>query len=227
MVAPGGTLTYTVVLDNTGPGNAPAVRMTDTVPLSTTYVTGSLDYPLGAGGYDAVREAITWTGAVAAGLPVTLTFQVAVDPDAADGSVVSNTAVITGDGGQSYERTAFATVNAPPRVEMTDPAAADTGVPLTAPVVITFSEPVSTGSLQITVTPDPGGWQASWSEGDQIVALSHDGLAYSTVYTVAVAAEDLDGFSLVPGPAPNPWSFATEARVYFRVYLPLLLRSGR
>ena len=80
---------------------------------------------------------------------------------------------------------------------------------------------------QWRVTPDPGGWQASWSDGDQIVALSHDGLAYSTVYTVAVAAEDLDGFSLVPGPAPNPWSFATEARVYFRVYLPLLLRSGR
>jgi uncharacterized repeat protein (TIGR01451 family) len=227
MVAPGGTLTYTVVLDNAGPDSALAVRLTDTVPLSTTYVPGSLGYPLGAGGYDAVREAITWTGAVAAGLPVTITFQVVVDPAAEDGSVISNTAVIASDGGQSYERTALATVNAPPFVEMTEPADGEAGVPLTAPLVITFSEPVITNSLQITVTPDPGGWQASWSDGDRVVILSHDGLAYSYSYTAMVAAEDLDGFSLVPGPAPSPWSFDTEARVYYRVYLPMFLRSSQ
>jgi uncharacterized repeat protein (TIGR01451 family) len=227
VVAPGGSLTYTVVVDNAGPNTAPTACLTDTVPLSTTYVHGSLSYPLGAGGYDAARDAITWTGAVAAGLPVTITFQVTADLAVVDGSVVTNTAVVGDNGGQSYERTALAAVNAPPFIEMTDPADAETGVPLSAPLVITFSEPVLTSILQSAVTPDPGGWQVSWSDGDRVVALSHDGLDYSSSYTVFVAASDLDGFSLVPGPAPNPWSFATEDRVYYRVYMPIFLGSGQ
>ncbi len=232
VVAPGGELTYTVVLDNAGPDDAPAVRLTDTVPISTTYVPGSLIIPpdAGTGGYDPAMDAITWTGAVSVGLPVTITFQVTVDPTAKDGMSIINTAIITDGAGVGYERTATATVSAPPPpfIVETYPADGDIGVPITGPLVITFSEQMITGTLVYTVTPDPGGWIASWRDGDTAVTLSHDDLAYSQVYTVVATADDLDGMALVPGPVPNPWSFTTGARPpLFRIYLPVILRNGK
>lgn len=229
VVAPGALLTYTLVLENVGPDDAPGVYLSDTMPLSTTYVPGSLVYPpgAGAGGYDPASGAITWTGAVSAGLPVTLTFQVTVELALEDGAVVTNTAAITDGAGMGFERVAAATVHVPlpPFVAETVPADGAEGVPITAPLVITFSEPVVTATLLYTVTPDPGGWSEMWSDGDTVVTLEHDGLAYMQVYTAGVTAVDLEGQSLVPGPVPNPWSFTTAARPTVRAYLPVVIKD--
>jgi uncharacterized repeat protein (TIGR01451 family) len=227
VVAPGGLLTYTLVLENAGTDDAPGVYLSDTVPLSTTYVPGSLAYPpgTGVGGYDPASEAITWTGAVSAGLPVTLTFQVTVDLALADGAVVTNTVAISDGAGLGFERVATATVSLPPFIESTYPADGETAVLITAPLAITFSEPVVTATLLYTVTPDPGGWSEAWSAGDTVVTLDHDDLAYMQVYTVAVTAVDLEGQSLAPGPVPNPWSFTTAGRSTVRVYLPVVVRD--
>jgi hypothetical protein len=121
----------------------------------------------------------------------------------------------------------FSTVGTPPHVVATGPADGETGVPVTASLVITFSEPMITSTLAYTVTPDPGDWAESWSDGDTVVTLGHADLAHSTVYTVTVDAADTDGMPLVPGPVPNPWSFVTESGVLFRLYLPVLLRNGQ
>lgn len=329
VVPPGGGLTYTIVLDNVGFEDAAAARLTDTVPMSTTYVPDSLDYPPGmsVGGYDPALDAITWTGAVSVGLPVTITFQVTVDLAAENGAVITNTAIISDGAGRGFERTATATVStqAPPFIESTEPAdgasgvpitaslvvtfsepmdtsslsydvvpdpgdwtvtwgisntvlvltpgtwdyaqvytvtidaenevgqalvpgpvpnpwsfttigpppyvagtsPADgaSGVPITASLVITFSEPMITGTLAYTIAPNPGGWAEAWNDGDTVVTLNHAGLAYSQTYTVTVAAHDLDGQALVPGPVPNPWSFATESSSVFSVYLPVVLKD--
>jgi hypothetical protein len=111
-----------------------------------------------------------------------------------------------------------------PTILATSPADGETGVPISASLVITFSEPMITGTLTYTVTPDPGGWLVSWGVSDTVLTLSPASWAYSQAYSVTVAALDLDGLPLEPGLAPNPWSFATEPRAWFQVYLPVVVR---
>jgi len=82
-------------------------------------------------------------------------------------------------------------------------------VPLTATVVVTFSEAMSTTSLSVAAVPDPGGWSATWAQSNTVVTLDHAPFAYSTTYTLTVWAEDAQGEVLVPGPVPNPWAFTT------------------
>jgi len=230
VVQPGGILTYTLVLDNAGPDDAPAAHVTDTLPLSTTYVPGSLALAAGAGGYDPPTKAITWTGPVSVGLPVTVTFRVTVGLDLADGAVVTNTALISDGASTVYERQAAATIHVPlpPTILATDPADGASSVPINASLVVTFSEPLIAGSLAYTVTPPVSGTLVTWNAAGTVLTLSHGGLAYSQTYTVTVAAQDLEGLGLVPGPVPNPWSFATAAAPppLQRIYLPLVFKGG-
>lgn len=231
VVQPGDVLTYTLVLANAGPDDAPAVHLTDTLPLSTTYVPGSLAFPAGAGGYDPATRAITWTSAVSVGMPVTVTFRVTVDLGLEDGTLISNTALISDGAGTVYERLATATVHVPmpPFVLATGPADEAAGVPITTTLVVTFNEPLLTPTLAYTLTPAVSATVPAWNLAGTVLTLSHGGLAYSQTYTVTVAARDLEGLALVPGPVPNPWSFTTMAPPpppLHRIYLPLVLKRG-
>jgi hypothetical protein len=108
-----------------------------------------------------------------------------------------------------------------PTVVAVAPGSGATNVALTAPVVVTFSEPINTSTFTYNVTPDPGGWAATWSDGDTVVTLAHDPFASQTTYTVTVtAAADL-GDNPLSG-APYAWHFST---VSHRLYLPLVLRG--
>jgi uncharacterized repeat protein (TIGR01451 family) len=224
IVLPGDLLTYTLVVENAGPDDAVSVRLADTLPVSTTYVSGSLVYPPGAGAgrYDAADNAIIWTGALSVGVPLTLTFQVRVAHFAAD-AVIANTAIITDGAGAAYQRTVTTTVHAPPFIVAAAPANGAMGVPLTAPVVISFSEPIVPGTFDYTVTPDPGGWAVNWSGQNMVATLDHADWDYGQTYHVIIEARDLDDLSLVSGAVPNPWSFTTQ----YGIYLPLVLRDHR
>jgi hypothetical protein len=108
-----------------------------------------------------------------------------------------------------------------PAVVAVAPGSGAADVALTAPVVVTFSEPINTSTFAYNVTPDPGGWSAAWSGGDTAVTLAHDPFASQTTYTVTVtAATDLGGNPLAG--APYAWHFTT---VSYRLYLPLVVRS--
>jgi hypothetical protein len=110
----------------------------------------------------------------------------------------------------------------PPRIEATAPITEATGVSVTAPVVITFSEPIDPGSFTYTVVPDPLGWSEAWSEGGAVATLNHNPFAGLTVHTVTVAtAVDLAGNPL--SGAPYAWRFTTAPSQW--VYLPLMLRG--
>jgi hypothetical protein len=98
-------------------------------------------------------------------------------------------------------------------------------VPITTELEVTFSEPMITGTLHYTVTPDPGGRHERWNDEATVVTISHDVLNYAQTYTVTVAAQDLDGEALVPGPVPNPWSFTTEPRPPIHIYLPVVVKD--
>jgi len=110
----------------------------------------------------------------------------------------------------------------PPLVEATAPISGAAGVSVTAPVVITFSEPIDPGSFTYTVVPDPLGWSETWSEGGVVATLNHNPFASLTVHTVTVAtAADLAGNPL--SGAPYAWRFTTAPSQW--MYFPLVLRD--
>jgi len=101
---PGDPLTYTIALSNIETINVTDIRVTDTLPISLTYISDSLTATDGSYGYN--NSVISWTGSVNAGGAVTITFEAAVSQTI--GSIV-NTAVISG-GGEMITRTATVAV---------------------------------------------------------------------------------------------------------------------
>jgi uncharacterized repeat protein (TIGR01451 family) len=95
-VSPGDVLTYTIVVSNTGTEDASAASLNDPVSEYTTYVTGSARTdPPGSGVLTETASAIEWSGSVTASEAVTLTFQVTVNPDVAEGTEITNTVAIS------------------------------------------------------------------------------------------------------------------------------------
>ncbi len=91
----GDALTYTIVLTNVGSLDANLVALLDPIPPNAAYIPGSFWRSSGVGGYDPTRDAITWTGAVSVGVPVTIAFAVTVGcPPDPQHPVLTNTAYI-------------------------------------------------------------------------------------------------------------------------------------
>jgi uncharacterized repeat protein (TIGR01451 family) len=86
---PGETVSYDLHLENTGVSTATA-SLNDPLPSSTTYVPGSVDCSDGSCDYDS--GAVTWTGDIAPGEVVTLTFAATLTTPLPDHTVVTNTA---------------------------------------------------------------------------------------------------------------------------------------
>jgi uncharacterized repeat protein (TIGR01451 family) len=95
-----------------------------------------------------------------------------------------------------------------PEIVDTAPVSGVVGVAVDAAVVITFSEAIEAGAFDYGVSPDPGGWLASWGSGGSIVTLAHNPFAHRTNYSVTITnASDLAGNPLVD--APVEWGFTT------------------
>jgi hypothetical protein len=93
-----GSITYTLVLKNSGAGVAVGTWLTDTLPVEVDF-SRWLERP---GGASVVDDEITWNGTVTAGEAITLSF--VVDHVGGYGDVVTNTAVYhhsSGDGSDS------------------------------------------------------------------------------------------------------------------------------
>jgi len=93
-VAPCQAVTHTLAFTNVADSPTSGVRLTDTLPASVNYNVNSLDYTSGSGGYleAQAQRAITWTGDVAAGSSVYITYSVNVTPHLASGTVITFTA---------------------------------------------------------------------------------------------------------------------------------------
>jgi uncharacterized repeat protein (TIGR01451 family) len=106
----GETLRYTITVQNTGTDNAFDASITDMVPVNTSYVTGSTTLngvvvPDGAGGTSPLVDGILLNapqdptpGVLNAGVPdnvATITFDVVVNPDVPDGTIISNQAFVS------------------------------------------------------------------------------------------------------------------------------------
>ncbi len=91
-----GNLTYTVTVTNNGPSDATGVTLSEVITLPAGVSIDSIT-PSGSGSYAPANSANgTWTvGNLAANASATLTVVLSVGADAADGSIISDTASVT------------------------------------------------------------------------------------------------------------------------------------
>ncbi len=103
--------------------------------------------------------------------------------------------------------------DAPPAITYTSPDSGAADVPVNAPIVVAFSEPIEYNTFFWSIAPDPSlteTWNAAY-DTVTLVPISGD-LAASTEYTFAVTgANDLNGNPLAAGALPNPFTFTTAA----------------
>ncbi len=93
-VRPGEILTYTLTLTNTGT-IASAATLTDTLPAEVAWV-GEYSASAGLLTWDAANNRLLWSGSVGLVAPVTITYQVEVSDSLAAGTVITNTATLSG-----------------------------------------------------------------------------------------------------------------------------------
>ena len=94
----GGTVTYTIVLNNAGPGaqaDNTGDELTDVLPASLTLVSASATS--GTADANVGTNTVTWNGAIPAAGSVTITITATIDPGT-EGTVIVNTAQIASDG---------------------------------------------------------------------------------------------------------------------------------
>jgi hypothetical protein len=130
-------------------------------------------------------------------------YTVTVSARAADGSDLINTTLSVPNPWR------FKTVCYPPQILSTDPPAGAVDVPLDAPIVVTFSKPMDTTSVTVTLNPTIPN-SGAWTDNNTVLTLTH-GMTFLPLqpYCVAVAGADWQGNPLVSGPVPNPWCFTT------------------
>ena len=104
---PGDPLTYTIVLNNPGATDIADARVTDTLPVSLSYIDNSLTATSGSASYQS--GVITWNGTINASGHVTITYGATVNPTL--GFVITSAAI--SGGGDSVTRTATVTVDGP------------------------------------------------------------------------------------------------------------------
>ncbi len=95
---PGSSLTYTVVLTNSGSntqGDNPGAELTDVLPAGLTLVTATATSGIATA--DIPTRTVTWNGALAAGASVTITINATIDFNVAPGTTLSNQGAIAYD----------------------------------------------------------------------------------------------------------------------------------
>jgi uncharacterized repeat protein (TIGR01451 family) len=95
---PGGAVTYTVVLTNSGPGaqaDNPGDEFTDVLPATLTLVSATASS--GTATATVGTNTVTWNGALASGASVTITIDATINPAVTPGTTVSNQGIIAYD----------------------------------------------------------------------------------------------------------------------------------
>ncbi|MFQ5400789.1 MAG: hypothetical protein ACE5E7_14485 [Anaerolineae bacterium] len=97
----GSTLQYTIIVSNSG-GTLTSAQVTDTLPVSLTYLSGSLQSPTDLSvitvGIGESNGVITWTGSLGANSSATIQFSAVLTNSVQPGQIITNSVVITGAG---------------------------------------------------------------------------------------------------------------------------------
>jgi parallel beta-helix repeat protein len=98
----------------------------------------------------------------------------------------------------------------PPTIVLTSPAHNSIDIALNASIVVTFSEPMNITTVTFTCSPDPGGWNVSWSSMNSVATYSHADFGSLTPYIFEITGgKDIGGNDLVASVVYNPWLFTT------------------
>ena len=108
-LVPGGTATYTIVLNNTGPNpqnDNPGDEMTDILPTGVTFVSANAT----SGTVSNIGNTVSWNGSIPAASSVTVTINVSIDSSAR--GQIDNQATINfdNDGDNSNESSALSNI---------------------------------------------------------------------------------------------------------------------
>jgi uncharacterized repeat protein (TIGR01451 family) len=106
----GGQLTYTLVIRNTGAEALNQVSLSNTVPLSTSYIAGSLEGPAQ---YDPEADRFTWAGPMAVHEGITVSYRLQMDPLLPAGARVENRADFGDESGIEISRLAVGRIGTP------------------------------------------------------------------------------------------------------------------
>jgi uncharacterized repeat protein (TIGR01451 family) len=93
---PGASLDYRINVGNGGPSPISNILVTDTLPAGVSYTIGSLSATSGSASF--ASGVIKWTGTVTPGGSVTIDFSAVTAPNLSIGTVITNKAIINGDG---------------------------------------------------------------------------------------------------------------------------------
>ena len=170
-VAAGGTVTYTIVVGNTGNAAAALTSVVDTLPGGFAFVAGSTGGSLGAGAPAVSGGTVTWSGplTVPAGATRSLTFRAAAGSTAGD---YPNTATVSASNAASVSTgpTAQVTVNAAP-VAQPDSASTGRATPVSIDVLGNDSDPDGNPlSVTSVSAPSAGTAVVDASTGDVVYA---------------------------------------------------------
>lgn len=108
VTAPGQELTYSLTICNTGPRLLTNVSLSNTVPLSATYLPGSLSGPAA---YDPGTRRIFWSGPLTVGEAITISYRVQLAPDLPDGAQIVNAAYLSDESGLGIQHIATTSIN--------------------------------------------------------------------------------------------------------------------
>jgi uncharacterized repeat protein (TIGR01451 family) len=97
------SVSYTLLLRNSGVQRANEATLDDPIPSHTSYVLGSLACSSGDCNYDMAGTAVRWSGSIAPSETVTLTFAVHLSEFLADRTPITNTATLEDGYGSTHE----------------------------------------------------------------------------------------------------------------------------
>lgn len=242
IAAEGDVLTYTIILNNTGPTDAANATLSNTIPAHTSYVPHSLS---GGGSYDPLNNRVHWEGTVAAGSSLTFTYQAAIVSPLPDGTNIVNAAQI-GDGTHIFfDKTATTMVDVPDlstSTKQVDKLIAKNGDPLTYTITLTntgtldakiatlwddipahttyTTRSASASSGTITDTADIGE-QIQWAGP---VSIGHPvAITYSVMVDVPHGGFTVVNNALVDDGFGSVFTRTSVTLVPVRIYLPLLM----
>ena len=150
----GTDLTYTITVTNNGPSDAKNVTMTDATPTSTTFVSASTPAGWTVTSAGSTGTLVETDPNLALGATATFTYIAHVNPSAAGGSKINNTATVASpsDATGPHSSTATATVAAQAEVSVTasGPASLIAGQAATYTFVVTNAGPSDAAGVSLT-----------------------------------------------------------------------------
>jgi uncharacterized repeat protein (TIGR01451 family) len=143
-LAPGDTVTYTLVVSNTGSAAASDVVVGDPIPSNASFA-GNIAATAGSGAFDAVGNKVVFTvGSLASGASATLTFDATVGTLAAGATTISNTATAVASNAASRSASASVSASAAPVLTLSKSGPAQVAFP-----AATLSEAASGTTVRV------------------------------------------------------------------------------